>query len=53
MNRTWKTFRYVLIGGVCLQWATCIQAIINNLPVTLLLEFLTDNNAVFDLFTDN
>jgi hypothetical protein len=53
MSKFSKFVGLVLAGGVCLQWATCVNAIVNNLPVTLLLEFLTDNNGVFDLFTDN
>ena len=37
------------LGG-CLN--TLLTSIWTNLPVTLLLEFVTDNNAVFDVFVD-
>lgn len=57
MLKFWKTFRYVALGGVALQFWGCgsgwwKQLLIDGVTFAGL-EFLTDNNGIFDLFTDN
>ena len=59
MLKFWKMFRYVALGGIVLQFGGCpiIGGLFNNLVQNgvsfLALEFLTDNNGIFDLFTDS
>lgn len=56
MTKFWKTFRYFALGGVPLffwgcgsgWWQNFLQAAVT----TTALEFLTDNNGIFDLFND-
>lgn len=53
----WKKFRYFVLGGVALQFAGCGGGFFGRLLEDgvsyVALEFLTDNNGIFDLFTDN
>ena len=56
MLKFWKTFRYFALGGVALQFWGCGSGWWQNFLVDGLvhtgLEFLTDNDGVFDLFQD-
>ncbi len=58
MRKYWKMFRFVALGGVVLQFGGCpifqgfAQNILNNGVTWAALEFLADNNGVFDLFAD-
>ncbi len=55
MLRFWKKFRYVALGGVVLQFGGCplVSNLLENGVSFLALEFLTDNNGIFDLFADS
>ncbi len=58
MLKFWKTFRYVAVGGIVLQFGGCpvlnglFTNIVNNGITWAALEFLGDNNGIFDLFVD-
>lgn len=59
MLKCWKNFRYVVLGAVALQFGGCgglggiWQDLLTSSVSFTILEFVTDNNGVFDLFTDN
>ena len=58
MLKFWKKFRYFALGAVVLQFGGCgLDNLFPNLMANAvsytLLEFLTDNNGIFDLFTDS
>ncbi len=59
MLKFWKKFRYVALGGIVLQFGGCpiLGGLFGNLVENgvsfLALEFLTDNNGIFDLFADS
>ena len=57
MLKFWKSFRYVALGGgILLQGCPIFQGfaqnIVNNGLTWAALEFLADNNGIFDLFQD-
>ncbi len=58
MLKSWKKFRYLAMGAVVLQFGGCPIAngfftnIVNNGVTWAALEFLADNNGIFDLFAD-
>ena len=54
MRKFWKVFRYVALGGVVLQFGGCpvFSNLLNNGASWAALEFLLDNNGIFDLFPD-
>ncbi len=58
MLKFWKKFRYFALGAVVLQFGGCgvsgiFSGLLENLVSFTALEFLTDNNGIFDLFTDS
>ena len=58
MLKSWKKFAFLALGGLlvpaCIGGAGGIwQNLLSNSVSFGILEFLTDNNGVFDLFTDN
>lgn len=60
MLKCWKNFRYVVLGAVVLQFGGCgggfggiWQDLLTSSVSYTILEFVSDNNGVFDLFTDN
>ncbi len=59
MLKFWKKFRYVALGGIVLQFGGCpiVGGLFGNLLENGIswaaLEFLADNNGIFDLFTDS
>ena len=58
MLKFWKMFRYAAMGGLVMQFGCPILSglfnnIVNNGLTWAALEFLADNNGVFDLFTDS
>lgn len=56
--KSWKTKACVLVAmsGTLFQFGGCwgglTRSLIGAVPVNLALEFLTDNDGVFDLFED-
>ena len=57
MLKFWKQFRYVALGAVALQFGGCgfegvFQNVLGNAVSYTVLEFLTDNDGIFDLFND-
>jgi hypothetical protein len=56
-KKTMKAAAVVALLGTVLQFGGCINSIVGKIFGQALgyvgLEFLTDNNGVFDLFTDN
>ena len=57
MLKVWKKFRYLALGAVVLQFGGgCIGGIFGGLLENAVsytaLEFLTDNDGIFDLFSD-
>ncbi|MCG3136393.1 MAG: hypothetical protein HJJLKODD_00225 [Phycisphaerae bacterium] len=60
MLKFWKKARYVVLGATVMGWWGCggdgggwWTNWLTSVPTYLIGEFLTDNNGVFDLFTDN
>jgi hypothetical protein len=58
MLKFWKKFRYFAMGAVALQfWGCGIGEFFGNLLGDAVsftaLEFLTDNDGIFDLFSDS
>ncbi len=59
MLKCWTTVRFVALSGIALATVGCgsLTGWWSNfwpaLATTTAIEFLTDNNAIFDLFTDN
>jgi hypothetical protein len=58
MLKFWKKFRYFALGAVVLQFGGCsvnalFSSLLENAVSFTALEFLTDNNGIFDLFTDS
>jgi hypothetical protein len=58
MLKFWKKFRYFALGAVVLQFGGCginglFSGLLENAVSYAALEFLTDNNGIFDLFTDS
>jgi len=55
-KKTMKAAATIALLGTVLQFGGCIGRWFNmvwaNLPGTVIMEFLTDNDAVFDLFED-
>lgn len=57
MLKLWKQFRYVALGVVALQFGGCgfggiFSGLLENAVSYTALEFLTDNDGIFDLFAD-
>ncbi len=57
MLKFWKKFRYFALGAVVLQFGGCgVGNLFSNLLADAVsftaLEFLTDNDGIFDLFAD-
>ncbi len=58
MLKFWKKFRYVAMGGIVLQFGGCpilgglFSNLLENGVSFAALEFLTDNDNIFDLFND-
>ncbi len=56
MLKFWKKFSYLALGGVVLQLGGCFGGIFSSLLENAVsftaLEFLTDNDGIFDLFAD-
>ena len=54
MLKSWKKFRYLALGAVALQFGGCglFENLMQNAVSFTALEFLIDNDAVFDLFND-
>jgi hypothetical protein len=56
-KRTLKTIALVALAGTLFQFGGCVgqvlKSFITSLPATLLTEFVTDNNGIFDLFADS
>lgn len=57
MLKFWNKFRYFALGAVVLQFGGCgINGLWSNLLENAVsftaLEFLTDNDSIFDLFAD-
>ncbi len=57
MLKFWKQFRYVALGAIALQFGGCgfgqfFQNILQDAVSYTALEFLTDNDGIFDLFAD-
>ena len=55
MLKSWKKFRYLALGAVALQFGGCglFRNLLENSVSFVALEFLTDNNGIFDLFSDS
>jgi len=55
MLRFWKKFRYVALGGIVLQFGGCpiFSNLLENGLSWAALEFLADNDGIFDLFADS
>ena len=54
MLKSWKKFRYLALGAVALQFGGCpiVGNLLENAVSFTALEFLIDNDGVFDLFAD-
>lgn len=58
MLKVWRKFRYLALGAVVLQFGAggCFGGIFSGLLENAVsytaLEFLTDNDGIFDLFND-
>ncbi len=54
MLKFWKKFRYFALGAVVLQFGGCnlFSQLLENAVSFTALEFLTDNDGIFDLFAD-
>lgn len=54
MLKSWKKFRYLALGAVALQFGGCglFGNLLQNSVSFTALEFLTDNDGIFDLFAD-
>ena len=56
MLKVWKKFRYFALGAIVLQFGGCFGGIFSGLLENAVsytaLEFLTDNDGIFDLFGD-
>ncbi len=62
MLKVWKKFRYLALGAVVLQFGGCgfggggfgglFGGLLENAVSYTALEFLTDNDGIFDLFSD-
>lgn len=54
MLKSWKKFRYLALGAVALQFGGCglFDNLLQNAVSFTALEFLTDNDGIFDLFSD-
>lgn len=57
MLKFWNKFRYFALGAVVLQFGGCginglWSGLLENAISFTALEFLTDNDGIFDLFAD-
>ena len=57
MLKSWKKFAFIALGGMavpqCFNFGGIWQDLLSSSVSFTILEFLTDNNGIFDLFTDN
>ena len=57
MQKSWKKLALIALGGSvipqCINWGEIWSDLLASSVSFTILEFLTDNNGVFDLFTDN
>ncbi len=54
MLKFWKKFRYFALGAVAMQFGGCplLSNVLQDSVTFTILEFLTDNGGIFDLFAD-
>ena len=52
MQKAMKYARWVVLGGVLLQFGGCFNTLWQALPAYLLTELLLDFNGIIDIFPD-